>query len=467
MGRNKTLLKNTSFVVIGSIGSKLMGFIMLPLYTKWMSPGEFGITDIISTYALLLLNVVAFDISDAIFVFPAGAKKDDIKKYYTSGLLFQLFCSLICAIIFLSISCISSNNTFFKYIWFIYGVLISALFQKYTQDFCRGIKKMSVFSYTGIIQSASMAGLSILLIPKLGLKGFVWATILSNIITTLFTVLCSKSYIFFNIKCFNIYSLLEMLKYSFPLIPTALMWWLISSLNRPLLEEYCGVFAIGLFAVANKLPSLVNLFFGFFQQAWVVTVLDEYKKKDFSNYYNKMFRLIFSIQVLGCIIVMLFAKLFITLMTTQEYEEAWMYIPLLSLSVLLSNTSAFCGTIFTAYRKSKYIFYSVIVGGIVAIVANFLLIPVYGIWGTCIAICISHGCSTIFRILMSSNIVKFENTTFIIGQLSVLILCYIGITTNNIVIKFFMIALSIIMFIILNRESAKILFKFVTKKKSH
>lgn len=258
-----------------------------------------------------------------------------------------------------------------------------------------------------------------------------------------------------------------MLKYSFPLIPTALMWWLISSLNRPLLEEYCGVFAIGLFAVANKLPSLVNLFFGFFQQAWVVTVLDEYKKKDFSNYYNKMFRLIFSIQVLGCIIVMLFAKLFITLMTTQEYEEAWMYIPLLSLSVLLSNTSAFCGTIFTAYRKSKYIFYSVIVGGIVAIVANFLLIPVYGIWGTCIAICISHGCSTIFRILMSSNIVKFENTTFIIGQLSVLILCYIGITTNNIVIKFFMIALSIIMFIILNRESAKILFKFVTKKKSH
>lgn len=465
MSRNTTLIKNTSFVIVGNIGSKLMGFIMLPLYTKWMSPDEFGITDIISTYAMLLLNVIAFDISDAIFVFPVGAKENEIKKYYTSGFLFQVFCCLMYAIIFTGISHISLPNSFFLYTWLIYGVLISALFQKYTQDFCRGIKKMSVFSFTGIIQSLSMAGFSIWLIPQFGLKGFVWATILSNIITTLFTILYSKSYKYFALNSFDMHCLKEMLKYSFPLIPTSLMWWLISSLNRPLLEEYCGIFAVGLFAVANKLPSLINMIFGFFQQAWVVTVLEEYKKKDFSTYYNKMFRLVFSIQVLGCIIVMLFAKLFITIMTTKEYEEAWLYIPLLSLSVLFSNTSAFCGTIFTAYRKSKYIFYSVIVGGIVAVIANFLLIPSYKIWGTCIAICISHACSTISRILLSSNIVRFENTYYVIKQLIVFAICFMGIMTNQIVIKHTFIALSLIIFIATNKDTAKMLIKFAKKQK--
>ena len=75
MGRTKKLVKNLSFIAIGNIGSKLMGFIMLPLYTSWLSPADYGLTDIISVYAALLLNVIACDISDAIYIFPIGADK--------------------------------------------------------------------------------------------------------------------------------------------------------------------------------------------------------------------------------------------------------------------------------------------------------------------------------------------------------------------------------------------------------
>ena len=57
-----------------------MGFIMLPLYTSWLSPADYGVTDIMGVYAGLLLNVVACDVSDAIFVFPSGATEVEIKK---------------------------------------------------------------------------------------------------------------------------------------------------------------------------------------------------------------------------------------------------------------------------------------------------------------------------------------------------------------------------------------------------
>lgn len=79
------------------------------------------------------------------------------------------------------------ENVFIDNIWFIYGILISNIFQKYTQDFCRGINQMSVFSFTGIVQTITTAFLSFLLIPTQGVYGFVLATIGANIVTALFT----------------------------------------------------------------------------------------------------------------------------------------------------------------------------------------------------------------------------------------------------------------------------------------
>lgn len=130
MGRNKVLAKNISFVLIGNVGSKLMGFIMLPLYTNWLSPADYGVTDIMGVYAGLLLNVVACDVSDAIFVFPSGATDVEIKKYYSSGFFFQVFCSLLCALAFFLLTFTGAKNIFFEYIWYVYGILISNLFQK-------------------------------------------------------------------------------------------------------------------------------------------------------------------------------------------------------------------------------------------------------------------------------------------------------------------------------------------------
>ena len=122
MGRNKKLAKNTGFIFIGNMGAKLMSFFMLPLYTQWLSPADYGMTDIINTYAMLLLNVVACDISDAIFIFPVGAEGKKIRYYFSTGFFFQIICSIVAAILFLGLSHIKSDNSFFTHIWFIYGI---------------------------------------------------------------------------------------------------------------------------------------------------------------------------------------------------------------------------------------------------------------------------------------------------------------------------------------------------------
>lgn len=441
-----------------------MSFFMLPLYTHWLSPADYGTADIISTYAMLLLNVVACDISDAIFILPVGIEGKKIKQYFSTGFFFQIICSIVVAIIFWGVSHIQASNSLFTHIWSIYGILISNLFQKYVQDFCRGINKMSVFSFTGIISSLTIALFSILLIPKMGVQGYVFAMILSNIITGLFTFFYSHSYRYLSLRVFDIFTLWEMLRFSIPLMPTAIMWWLIFGLNRPLLEEYCGIFAVGVLAVAVKLPNLINLVTSFFQQAWTVTVIEEYKKEDFSDYYNKMFKCILIVQIIGCVIIILFSRSFIHLMTTEEYYDAWKYIPLLTIGAIFSNISAFTGTIFSATHKTKYTFYSVIAGGITSIFCNFSFIPFLGIWGACISIVAAHLISCISRIYFSSKFVQFKNISFVLQQTLLLFLFYSCSLINSLWWLLTGYTICILLLIWTNKKTLKNIYHLISNK---
>lgn len=464
MSRSGKLAKNITFITIGNIGSKLVGFIMLPFYTTWLSPTDYGITDLLGVYANLMLNIVACDISDAIYIFPVGATREKVIRYYSTGFFFQIFCSIICLAIFGGLSLLRIPGTFGQNIWYIYGILISALFQKYTQDFCRGINKMSVFSYTGIIQTGTVALFSFLLIPKYGVYGFVVATILSNVLSALFTFIYSKSYKYLALYAFDKVTLSEMLKFSVPLIPTAIMWWLISGLNRPLLEQYVGLFALGLIAVANKLPSVMSMVFNFFQQAWIVTVVEEYKKTDFSHYFNKMFQMVIAVQVAVCFLIIVLSKPFIDLMTTKEFYEAWKYIPLLAISVIFSNASAFLGTVFSAVRKSKYTFYSVIIGGISAVLFNFLLIPLWGIWGACMSICLAHVITVMSRVYFSRDLVRFTNKAYLVGEAILLLLAYLSALFLQqwwLIIAY---AFCLLLYLYLNRYTLKSVRSFVINK---
>lgn len=424
MGRNRRLAKNVSFVMIGNIGAKLIGFILLPFYTRWLSSADYGITDIIGVYAALLANVGALNIAAAIFVFPSEGTQDEVKTYFSSGLALQAFCAVALIPVFLCISFLPFENTFIKYSWYIYGTLVSTLFQTYTQSFCRGLGKMKVFSFTGIVNSVTLFAFSFLFIPCYGVTGYVLATIMSNVVTGVFTYLYSGSYHYLSMKSVKCLPLREMLAYCIPLIPTGLMWWLVGSLNRPLLEQYCGLMSIGLLAVGNKLPSIMNMAFGFFQQAWMVTVMEEYRKENFAAYYCKIFRLIFLIQMSVCLLVIFAAKPFIHIMTMPDYYEAWKFIPLVTLGTLFSNITAFAGALFTAHRNSKFIFITSIAGGVVSLTANFLFIPVWGVYGACIAIILAHLSSCVMRVIKTNVYIHFRETGYILSQVVIALFAY-------------------------------------------
>lgn len=402
--------KNAILVFIGNMGSKLISLIMLPIYTRWLSVEDYGLTDIISVYVTLLMGVVTCCIADALFVFPKGANTEDKKKYFSSSVFFEIIMLLITYLIFFFIQKCTKENTssFVDNIWLIYLMLCSQIIQQTIQQFVRSIDKMLLYSLTGIISTVTVALYSIILIPRFGVIGYVFAIILSNVSASIFSFIIAKIYTFVSIVSINLCYLKKMLQYSVPLIPNGIMWWLVNAVNRPIMENSVGLYGNGIYAVANKLPGVLTMLFSVFVTAWQISVLEEFGKKEYKKFYNKIFEFLFVLMITAMMIITMLSKELISLFADQSYYEAWKFVPALTLSVFFSSIAGFVGVNFSAARQSKYYFYSSIYAAVVAVVLNSTLIPRYGLWGAVVSLNGSFAIMAISRIMYSWKYVSID-----------------------------------------------------------
>ncbi len=471
MGRSRELFLNVILVAIGNSGSKLLGLLMMPLYTRWLAPSDFGTADMIFVYVSMLINIVTANISEAVFVFPHGENKANQTKYFTTGSIFLCACLaitlLICGILNITVS-EKINDVFFKYIWYIGLLLTSNATLTYIQQFSRSIHRMDVYSFIGVVHSLAVVIFSFLLIPNYGVEGYVLCMIIGYCVAFVYAMLASKSYVYFSSSSFDRAFLKNMLQYSVPLIPNVIVWWLISSLNRPVMEHYVGLAGIGLFAVANKFPSIVNMVFNFFQQAWIVTVLDEFKKPDFGTYYNQMLKIVFLVQITLVFALIYLSVPLIRIFVTDEYYSAWKFIPILSLAVIFTNISAFTGSIFSATRKSKYYFYSSAVGALIAVILNILLIPTWQIWGACASLLVAHMSSAASRIYFSSKIVLIESKSSYVYSFFLFCIAYMSyILIYDKILAILIGSICYLFIFYFNRKTIRIIQLFVMNIRSH
>lgn len=420
MNKYKRLGKNTIFVFLGNAGSRLIGLLMLPFYTRWLGPQEYGTVDVISTYAMLLVSFVVWCISDAIFVIPKNGTVEDKKSYFTTGWLFSLASFALAAVIFYVLDIFFKSqaieNSFASNLWYIYFIILGTHLQQYTQQFTRCIDKMGVYSITGIVHTSFLAFLSFVFIPLYGVHGYIIAYVLSYIISAVYSFIFSGSYKYIALSKTNKDNLTLLLKYSIPLLPNSAMWWIVSGLNRPLIEANIGMEANGILAVANRIPGIIGMLFTIFNNAWVISMMEEYGKPDFVKFFNTTVRSVMFPSILASIILSVFMKPLITIMADDAFIEAYKYAPIAIMAVILSNFSGLIGGVFAAKKQSKYFFFSSFWAALTSIVFMFLLIPPFGLYGATIAMCLSYVAATISRCYYTKNDLKgFQMTPIVIS----------------------------------------------------
>lgn len=397
----KRLAKNSFWTLIGNTGSKLLGFLLLPLYTRWLGTAGFGESDLVTTYSSFLVCIMTMCVADGIFVFTKNEECENKKIYFSTSLFFILGALLLWLLVWCGLdagfSYFNVRNSFADNLWLIYGIVITTFLQQYCQQFILSLEKIRIYSFTGIIHTLLTFGFSYWLIPITGVRGYIMSIIYSNLFTAAYSFSFSKSYLYLSIKKIKCRRIIEVLKYSIPLIPNGIMWWLVSALNRPVMEYNLDYSAIGIYAVASRFPSVIMMVFTVFSVAWNISVFEEYGKEGYEEFYKKTFRMLFLVIVTMASVFIVSSEFIVTLFAAPEFHEAWKYMVILIVGSVYSCLSSFFGTNFGVVKKSKYYFYSSVWGAVTAIVLNFLLIPPLGLWGAAISMMMS------FVMMMSSR----------------------------------------------------------------
>ena len=221
MGKYKKLLSNTAILGLGTFASKILVFLMMPIYTRILASDEFSIADIITQTANLLIPLAAIGIVEAIFRFTLDGEEER-KKTFSSGLAVLLVSSVIFAIVAVVTESIGLPGEIGGNVWLIALYVICANLHSAVAQYIRAKGNTLLFAVGGIIGTALTVAFNLLflIVFKMGVLGYVLSVVVADIAVTIFLFLCAKLYNDIDLRLADKTKIKEMLKYSIPMIPT-------------------------------------------------------------------------------------------------------------------------------------------------------------------------------------------------------------------------------------------------------
>ena len=408
MNKYKTLLSNTLLISIGTFGSKILVFFMVRFYTGYLSPSDYGTADLITQTANLLFPIISMGITDGVFRFALDNERGR-RSIFTAGFLVITAGAVLFAAV---IPVLRLVDEFRGYIWLIVIYTLASCYHSLCAQFIRARGNTALFAVQGIFNTALVIALNILFLAvmRIGVTGYVLSVVLADFLCTVFLFIKERLWTFFTPhprkKAFA-----KMLKYSIPLIPATIFWWITSVSDRYMVNGFIGSEANGIYAVSYKIPTILTLVSSIFMQAWQFSAVVESHgdKKEHAEFFTGVWCSFQAVMFLAGSVIIALAKPAIGILSAKEYYSAWQYVPLLSASMIFTAFVSFTGTVYVVTKQSGISFFTAMVGAVINIILNFLLIPSpLGVQGAAIATFVSYFAVFLIRAVNTRKYIPYK-----------------------------------------------------------
>ena len=403
MEKNKELVRNTIIILLGRFCTQFMSFFLLPLYTNILSSDEYGTYDLIVTYIALFAPVVSLQIEMAIFRELIDARGDNKKTdlIISSGLFSILIQFSICFLIYFLL---------YAFIDIPYGKLIllntlAVLVSNIFMQVARGLGENIKYSISSVISGVLIILLNIIFLVILKLNT---ASILANIIAAVY--LYFSCYLYKRIKYSNIKKVIayRLLKYSLPLVPNGLIWWIINVSDRTIISIFLGPGANGIYAVSNKFSSILMQIFNIFNLSWTESASVHIKDKDRDEFFSNVFNKTLKYSLTACLLLTITLPFIFNMLIDRKYAESYVYIPILLIGMIFNIIVSFLGSIYVAKKLTNEIAKTSLGAGILNIIINLLLIKYIGVYAAAISTVLAFFIMAIFRLIDVQKYVKLR-----------------------------------------------------------
>lgn len=408
-GKYSVLTKNMLLFTISSFGSKIVSFLLIPLYTAVLSTSDYGTVDLINTTVQLLIPVLTLNAQDAVlrFALDKNYRKEDVFKVALqincyAGSLFGIVLSI------LKISGILKLNHY--YVLFLFMQYILGSINNSLQMYLKADDKVVVLTVGGIINTfiACILNVLLLLVFKWGVNGFMVANTAGLFVFDIYAWFAGDVGKTVRIGKTNSKLLKSMVMYSTPLVANSLAWWINSASDRYILAAFRGVAENGIYSMSYKIPTVLATITSIFYNAWSISAITEFDKEDTDGFIGNTFSAYSVLSVMACSAILIINIPVAKLLYAKDFFIAWRCVPFLLVGTAFNGLALFEGCIFVAVKRTADVSKTTVLGAAVNTVFNFILIYYFGAIGAAAATMIGYITTFIARTYKMTDIVKMK-----------------------------------------------------------
>ena len=396
--RTTRFLKAIGLYAIGNLGSKLITFLMVPLYTYYVNASDYGFYDICLTLIFFAIPFMTLQMRDGAFRFLVDADDDKRRSIVITFAYRVMFVSSIVAIVVGG--CVEMFASV-QYLWLAVLLLIVMSFYEVVVQITRGIGNTVSFVGAGIISSLGIGVFSVVFVVLLdmGIEGVFIANILARVVALGYIEIKDciiRRYLVAKPDYGTIRK--EILKYTLPLIPGLVFWWIIGSTDRLFIEHYLGLSANGLYAVAFRLVSVLQVLATIFYQAWQETALRQYESADRDKFFSDMFNNYLYVLLCVSIVFVFSLRMCYGWLVSAEFSTSAQYLYPMAVSLVLFALVAFMDMGYQCAKDTKRTLPAIILAAVINLVLNFVMIRYIGLWGVVTTSIVTYLVLLVYRI---------------------------------------------------------------------
>lgn len=394
MSELQSLGKKSITYLAGTLASRLIMFLLLPLYTNVLHPDEFGFFDLSVSIVYLGISVLFFDMHNVVlrFLYTSKGKSEEQRAIVYSSLpvvVFSTLLYLLCSVVVYLIKPL-------PYFWLIaaYGLLTKAV--DVYAAVARGMNKSLAFAVSLLVHALCTATMNLLLLLVfcLGLPALFISELVAFMTQLIFLEFHVRLFPNFRSSFFDRALARRMLVYAAPFCLNVVAYWVLMRYSRVIIFRELDLSVNGLYAVVISLSGALTLLSTNFLNAWQEAAFGkEGDHAEKSRWFSNASRIY--LKILGIVFVgFLYALHFLfPLLTGPAFHTARVYLPLALCAVYASSFDFFLGSMFANIWENRVVVASTVLG---ALICMFLLPPAVrfaGADGASLAICFSFAVS--------------------------------------------------------------------------
>lgn len=381
------MVGHASIYMLGDVLRRSVSLIMLPIYTRYLTPEDYGTVELLSMLIDFASIIFGARVGQAVFRYYCTADREEDKKSIISSSLFlsggMNMIGVIAVIIFaeplaLAIFSDSSYDTFitlFAITMLLEPFMMIPLIQ------IRAEQKPWLFLIFSLMKLTIQLSLNIyfVVVNEMHVEGVIYSAIISGAIMSIVLTIYSISKTGISIK---LSTCKELFSFSLPLKLATLGSFYLAFGDRYFLNLFTDLSQVGIYSLGYKFGFIfLILTWDPFQKMWDSEKYAIYKKDNAIETFQNVFLYLSSFLIFSGLGISLFTKDLLKIMSNPEFHPAYEIAPIIIFAYILQAWTKYCSFGILIVKKPIQIAHAEILGVIAITIAYLALIPPYGIHG--------------------------------------------------------------------------------------